>query len=116
MVSGLTITNCPYNQLETRTVGRVSAVFGALKPEVATTFNPVKTEVMHFAAGIALMFRPADESGVRNAAIPCEPPLECSRCAAFVMMVQATHFSHFDNASIAWQLRSSWFWRVFGYR
>jgi len=38
---------------------------------------------------------------------PRERSLEYSRCAAFVMMVQATQLSDFDHASIDWRLRSS---------
>jgi hypothetical protein len=32
------------------------------------------------------------------------------------MMVQATQLSYFDNASIDWRLRPSWFRSVFGQR
>jgi hypothetical protein len=45
-----------------------------------------------------------------------ERRLEDSRGAAFAMMVQAAQLSYFKDTSIAWQLRSSWFWSFFGWR
>jgi len=92
--------------------------WGALKLAVATTFKPVKTGGGCICAGIALMLRPAEESGIRNApqSSRAGSRFECSRCAAFVMMVQATQLSYFDNASIDWRLRPSWFRSVFGQR
>ena len=69
-----------------------------------------KRETLHSPAAIALMVRPSDEvASLRRR-------LEDLRGAAFVMMVQATQLSYFNDVSIGWQLRSSWFWSVFGER
>ena len=43
-------------------------------------------------------------------------PLDCSRHATFVVMVQATQLSNLNNGSIAWRLRSSRLGSVFGQR